>query len=316
MSLSGAALVTGATGFIGRNLVRRLLDAGIEVTCLLREDSIVPDAPSDADVFRDARVLRWDWRAGSAPEEVRADWVFHLAAAGVKPAERDPDLLRQANVDYPVRMVRLASEWGAGLILAGSCAEYADPPDRTRLGEASPVQRDRLYGATKALGTEAVLAHAREAGVPAVCCRLFGIYGAGEAAYRLFPTAVVNLAANRPVALSTGTQVRDFLSVSDACSGLIAAADWLSRQDGTSGNGIMNVCTGEGCQVRAFAEEVARVMGRDPALIEAGRIPLRPDDIPYLVGDPALLMQRSGWKPAPRAIALAREIERMTEDDG
>lgn len=315
MSLSGSALVTGATGFIGRNLVRHLLDAGLEVTCLLREDSTVPTALSDADSFRDARIVRWDWRAGRALDGVRADWVFHLAAAGVKPAERDPDLLRQANVDYPVRMARLAGEWRARFILAGTSAEYADPPGRTRLGEESPVQRDRLYGATKAIGTEAVLAHARETGAPAVCCRLFGIYGAGEAAYRLFPTAVVNLAANRPVALSTGTQVRDFLSVADACSGLVAAADWLSRQAGASGNGIMNLCTGEGCQVRAFAEEIARVMGRDPSLIEAGRIPLRPDDLPYLVGDPALLMQRSGWKPTPRALALAREIEKTTEKD-
>jgi nucleoside-diphosphate-sugar epimerase len=314
MSLSGAAVVTGATGFVGRNLVRRLLDVGLEVTSLLRESSTVPDSPSDADAFRHARIVRWDWQSGAAPPNVRADWVFHLAAAGVKPAERDPDFLRRANVDYPVRMARLAGEWGARFVLAGSSAEYADPPDRNRLSEGSPVQRDRQYGATKVLGTEAVLTHARDVGFPAVCCRLFGIYGPGEAAYRLFPTAVVNLTANRPVALSTGTQVRDFLSVTDACSGLMAAAVWLSGQKGTMGNGIMNLCTGEGCQVREFAEDIAGVLGRARSLIEAGRIPLRPDDVPYLVGDPTLLMERTGWAPTPRAIALAREIERMTED--
>lgn len=316
MKLAGAALVTGATGFVGRNLVSHLLKRGLEVTCLLRDESAVQDAPAFADAFRRARIVRWDWESGSAPADVRADWIFHLAAAGVKPEERDPQLLRRANVDYPRRMVKLAAEWSAGFVLAGSNSEYADPIGRDRVSEEWPTQRDRLYGATKALGTESALAWAREAGVPAACCRLFGIYGPGEAEHRLFPSVVRGLAANRRVALSSGTQVRDFLSVSNACSGLMAVADWLANQEGTTGNGIMNLCTGEGRSVRKFAEEIASILERDSSLIEVGRLPLRADDVPYLVGDPGLLMRRTGWTPVPHEQALAREVARMKRNVG
>lgn len=315
MSLQGAALVTGATGFIGRNLVTRLVEAGVDVVCLLREKSLVPDfPPSAAGAFRSARILRVSggldevWRA--LP---RVDWIFHLAAAGVKPSERDPALLNAANVDYPRQMVEFAAKVGARFVMAGSSAEYADPTGAAALDEASPPQRERIYGASKAEGTMAALATARARAVPALCCRLFNIYGPGEPEHRLFAAAVSGFIARRRIPLSSGTQIRDFVSVSDACSGMLAAAAWLADQTGTNGNGVMNLCSGQGRSVLEFARDVGLAVGGDPALIGIGDLPLRADDVPALVGDSGLLRSRTGWRPLPHAVALAREIEVMTK---
>jgi len=315
MSLHGVALVTGATGFIGRNLVVRLVEAGLEVVCLVRESSVVPDfPPAAAEAFRSVRILRISGDAEEVRRELpHVDWIFHLAAAGVKPSERDPMLLRAANVDYPRRMVELAAKLSARFLMTGSSAEYADPTDATPLTEASPLQRDRIYGATKAEGTHTALAEALERDVPAVCCRLFNIYGPGEPEHRLFAAAVASFSAGRRLPLSSGAQIRDFVSVSDACAGMMAAASWLSGQPGTGGNGVMNLCSGEGCSVLDFARDIGRILKADPGLIGVGDLPLRVDDVPVLVGNPRLLHERSGWRPAPQDAALTREIEAMTK---
>lgn len=311
MQISSRALVSGGTGFIGRNLVARLVEAGFDVTCVLRHSSVVPKFPAAAArAIKSARVIRVaNISELTASSLGRFDFVFHLAAAGIAPSERDPGLLESVNVEGPRQMASLADAVGARLILAGSSAEYADPVDGERLSETAPLQKERLYGRTKVEGTQSALKLAATRDVPAVCCRLFNIFGPGEAAHRLFPSAVRAFSKGTRLPLSTGTQIRDFLSVSDACSAMLELAKWLSRQTDGSENSAVNICTGEGRSVLAFAMSICNVMDGDEQLLGIGDLPLRADDVPILVGDPNLLAMRTGWRASPHQIALAAEIE-------
>src|ERR1700724_688477 len=105
------ALVTGATGFIGRHLVDGLIDARTPVVALIRPGSQVPDQWRG----RVTCVACADWselglRAALALQSF--DVAFHLATYGVRPSDRDPDQMVRINVDLPALLVHLCKERG------------------------------------------------------------------------------------------------------------------------------------------------------------------------------------------------------------
>jgi len=305
-------LVTGASGFIGRTLVADLVEAGHEVTCLVRDDTRPPVFPKRAaDAFAAARHVRApvDLMHGDAGGPF--DLVFHLAAAGTHPSQRDSSVLVDGNVVRTVEITNAAARWGATLIVTGTCSEYADPADATPVREDAPLQSRRLYGATKAAGSLAALATAEALDSRLAICRLFGVFGAGEHDYRLLPMLVSRLRKGEPVPLSNGLQVRDFLWVRDVASALRAVAVHIRRQPG-AGRTVINVCSGEGRSVSDFARTVCASLKAEPTLLHFGAMPLRPDDVPAIVGDPSVLAETIGWRPSlPFAEALEAAIAEL-----
>lgn len=311
---SRKVLVTGGSGFIGRNLIADLVADGHEVACLARTSSRVPAVPRRAAAaFAATRSIR---QTGSFADIVRAgpfDVVYHLAAAGVHPGERDPAILVEANIARTADMARAAAEWGAALIITGTFSEYIDPVDATPIREDAPLQSRRLYGATKAAGSLAALAIGEALAMRLAVCRLFNIYGIGEADHRLLPALLRRLKRGEAVPLTSGEQIRDFLWVRDVVAVLRRVADRL-LQSPEQERLVLNVCSGEGRSVKEFSLATCAVLGADPALLKFGVQPMRPDDVPVIVGDPALLMAMTGWRPPlPFAEALALAIAEFAE---
>src|ERR1700687_3496269 len=145
------ALVTGATGFIGRHLVDGLIDAKTQVVALTRPGSRVPDQWRG----RVTCIECADWseaglRAALASQPF--DVAFHLATYGVRPTDRDLGLMLRINVDLPALFVHLCKERGARLVMAGTFSEYQRPADRRPLTERSALETGKVYGASKAAG--------------------------------------------------------------------------------------------------------------------------------------------------------------------
>jgi nucleoside-diphosphate-sugar epimerase len=289
------ALVTGATGFIGRHLVDALIDANMQVVALIRSGRRLPNQWRG----RVACIECADWgeaglRAalGSQPFEV----AFHLATYGVRPTDRDLGLMLRINVDLPALFVRLCKERGARMVMAGTFSEYQRPAERSPLTEQSPLEMGKIYGASKAAGGIVGSALAERLGVTLRLLRFFNVYGEGEAPHRLLPSLVAGLSKGERVPLSAGTQVRDFVYVKDVIEACIKAGDDMtssSRHLATT----WNVCTGVGHSVRAFAALVAQVMGEPAELLGFGDLPMRADDEPCLVGDGARMFGELGWRP-------------------
>jgi nucleoside-diphosphate-sugar epimerase len=289
------ALVTGAIGFIGRHLVDGLIDANTQVVALVRPGGRLPDQWRG----RVTCIECADWgEAGlraalaSQPFEV----AFHLATYGVRPTDRDPDLMLRINVDLPALVVHLCKERGTRLVMAGTFSEYQRPAERRPLTEQSPLEMDKIYGASKAAGGIVASSLAERLGVKLRLLRFFNVYGEGEAPHRLLPSLVAGLSRGKRVPLSAGTQVRDFIYVKDVVEACIKAGDGMmssSRHSATT----WNVCTGVGHSVRAFAALVAQIMGKPAELLGFGDLPMRADDEPYLVGDGARMFGDLGWRP-------------------
>ncbi|MBA1275233.1 NAD-dependent epimerase/dehydratase family protein [Stutzerimonas azotifigens] len=284
-------MVTGASGFVGRRLVSKLAHEGHQVLAVVRNPSFRPGVGVE-------RILLPQMDMPSLSEGLgkhSVDVVINLAAAGVSPNDRDLAALTNTNASQPPALVALAKDHGAvAFIHIGSSAEYGPLPGPTRYAERSPLECQKLYGATKAAGTLLTMASGTALGLPTACLRLFNIFGPGESAHRLFPSLVSRLTRGERVALSEGTQVRDFMHVDEACSAIIHVLDSLVCSPTLAG--IYNVATGQGHTVRDFAEKVADMVGK-LELLDFGAIPLRADDLPYVVGDPSAFEEAFGWSP-------------------
>ncbi|UIJ71067.1 NAD(P)-dependent oxidoreductase [Aurantimonas sp. HBX-1] len=271
-------MVTGATGFVGRRLVGSLLAAGDDVHAVVRRPDhrlgcpvTVAEDPLDATA------------CGDAARDFRAEVVVNLLAAGVDPTDRDPERLVAANVLFPARLARAAAAAGAkAFVHLGSSAEYAPGPEGERLDEAAPIESERLYGSTKAAGTLLARSVGEASFLPTAVLRAFNMFGAGEKPHRLFPAVAGKLSRGEPVDLSAGTQVRDFLSVEDACAAIRRMAAALLAGDARPG--IYNLASGVPLTVAAFVAQLAEILAADPALLRYGVLPMRPDEIPTVVG--------------------------------
>jgi nucleoside-diphosphate-sugar epimerase len=283
------ALITGATGFIGRCLAPRLAAEGFLVTSLQRS----PEDVRGVDETITLPLLTPDSVAGALRSR-SFDCLFHLASYGVNPGHRDLSEMFRINVDVTRTLVEIAASWpGASVVMSGSGAEYDLSNATSPVSEFQPLESFKSYGASKAAGGLLALAAARASNLPLAYLRLFGVFGPGEAAHRLLPSLVEQLRQKKRVPLSAGDQLRDFLYVEDVVSALIAAVRFLGQSPRQT---TMNLSSGEPTSVRHFAECVADLMGAPRSLLGFGDIAKRPDDVMLFSGRPDLIEKTLGWQ--------------------
>ncbi len=288
MTRSCSILITGGNGFIGRHLVRRLLHDGCQVTLLQRSPDQI-DARTEL-----LRIQSLD------PSEIAAvlagrrfDLVFHLAGYGVSPDERNAEMMFRINVDVPRALVEIASRWPPqAVVMAGSGSEYQLEGIDRPVTEDHPLEPYKLYGASKAAGTLCSAALATARNIPFAACRIFGVYGPGEAPHQLLPSLMKGIHTDNRIPLSPGLQKRDFLYVEDVVDALVEVAGALENDPQQL---ILNVGTGQPISVREFTRIAAGTLGIAESRLGFGDIPMRPDEAMMFSGDPARLQAFAGW---------------------
>lgn len=297
-------LLTGVSGFIGRRLFSRFVERGDRVTGLVR---------SPVSIFGGETVVVPGLAPANIGEAISGrsfDVVVNLAAAGVTPSDRDPSTLTQINSFLPCALATIARDAGAkAFIQVGSSAEYACKANFEPMTEESPLENKKLYGASKAAAALLTQALGAQIALPVMALRLFNVFGPGEASHRLLPSLVTKLKEGQGVSLSAGTQIRDFIHVDDVCAGIIAAVDALTENPALSG--CYNLSTGIGTTVKDFARIVAGAMHSDMKLLRFGELPMRPDDLPYVVGCPDKFTKNIGWKPN---LCLSEGVSKSVEE--
>jgi nucleoside-diphosphate-sugar epimerase len=299
--LADRALVTGASGFVGSHLARRLLELGHDVVAVVGPTS---DAWRLDDVLSELELIRADIRT-IRPAAARADDVYHLAAAGV--TERtDTAGLVETNVIGTVRALELAVTCGARrFVYCGSCFEYG-PGERHRETDA-PNPPDE-YAASKSAGWLLARATGVRTGLPVSSVRPFTVYGPCEDRRRLVPSTVLAALRGQPVRVTSGLQSRDFVWIGDAVDALIAA--------GTSPGAVgltFNICTGVSTAVSAVAGRVVELSGSGVEVV-SGALPDRVVEYPCISGDPTHTAAVLGWRAqTPLDEGLRHTIEWFRE---
>lgn len=298
-----SALVAGATGFIGTNLVRALLEAGVTTFGLVRQTSPNRARLEGLDGFRPIPLASYDTAdLERAIGGVEVDVMYSVLGSGTSHAEDRWEVLLDGNVRAAADVARLAAGRARRLVHVGTCLEYA--AKNAPLVESDPVGPASGYATTKAAAQLLVSHLCRSAGLEHVHARLFNTYGYLEGQNRLVPFLLRHFRAGEPAALTAGTHVRDFTFVTDVAQALCR----LGRCELPGGHGAFNVCSERAVSVREVAESVADVVGFPRDLLKFGARPQRADEPGIVVGSHARLHQATGWKPE---IGLTRGIELM-----
>jgi UDP-glucose 4-epimerase len=283
------ALVTGAGGFVGANLMRELLRAGHEAVAVVRPGRVpwrletlgaeFAMRPTD---LRDPEAVR------RSILQTRPEVVFHLAAHGAYSWQQDFDEMLAVNVRATQALLLGAREVGARLVNAGSSSEYGYKDHAP--SETESLEPNSLYAVTKAAASHLCRLAAAAHGQPAITLRLYSVYGRWEEPGRLMPTLAERALAGRLPALVDPEVARDFVWVQDACDAFLAAASADLDDPGA----VFNVASGTQTSLRSLVE-LARALFRIEAEPAWGTMERRRWDTAVWVGQPAAAAAKLGW---------------------
>jgi nucleoside-diphosphate-sugar epimerase len=275
-------LVTGATGFVGRQVVRALSEKGMQLRLVVRGERTarMDLLANDCEIIvsEDLFAESSHWWAGQCEG---VDTVVHLAWY----AEPGMYLQSPKNMDCLVGSLNLARGAAQARVRrflgVGTCFEY--DLSVGVLSVDSPLKPITPYASAKAALYLGLNHWLKNQSVEFAWCRLFYLYGEGEDPRRLVPYLRSQLEQGEPAKLTSGRQIRDFLDVAEAGAMIVNVA--LSNQSGP-----VNICSGTPITVRQLAEQLADKYGRRDLLIFGAR----PDNLvdpPSVVGIPNINKQ-------------------------
>lgn len=285
-------LVTGAGGFIGANLVRRLLVDGHDVTAVVRPGS---DGWRLAGISEAVSIRPLDLtdhqRVAPALRELRPDWVFHLAAHGAYSWQDDARRIMETNVVGTVNLLDACADTDCeAFVHAGSSSEYGfkdHPPS-----EDEPLEPNSAYAVSKGSATLYCRHAARTGKIGSATLRLYSVYGPYEAPRRLIPQLVVQGLCGRLPPLVAPDVAHDFVASDDVVEALLLAARHVHREPGA----IYNVGSGVQTSLRDVVALARRVLGIEVEP-EWGSAPRRDGDTPTWVADVRKARSVLGWRP-------------------
>jgi nucleoside-diphosphate-sugar epimerase len=289
------ALVTGGAGFIGSNLVDRLLGDGHEV--------VVLDNLSTGSRDNLAGVLsRVDFREADLRDRIAVrdavegcEVVFHQAAlAAVARSLENPLEVTEVNVGGTLNLLTSSREAGVRrVVFASSSSVYGDTPTLPKV-ESMPLAPRSPYAASKAAGEAYVAAFTASYGLEGVSLRYFNVYGPRQSPRSLYAAVVPRFLdaarAGRPATVyGDGRQTRDFTWVGDVVDANVRAASAPRAPEGP-----INLGGGQRVSILDLAAAVAKVAGsRVPAVHE----PARAGDVRDSLADVRRAEERLGWRP-------------------
>lgn len=234
------AFITGAAGFVGANLVIRLIRLGTEVHILVRETSSLWRLQS---IINELHIhvsdLNDSTRLHQLLQKIHPDIIYHLASHGAYHYQRNQKEILQTTIFGTLNLLNAAIATNVQIVInTGSSSEYGTKDHPMKEGEL--IEPNSYYAVGKSAQTLLCQQFAREEKLPVITLRLFSVYGPFEEPGRLVPTLIQRATLNQDLPLARPDTARDFIYVDDVVKAYLETA----RHPEHSGN-IFNIGSGK-----------------------------------------------------------------------
>jgi UDP-glucose 4-epimerase len=280
MKLNGKRiLVTGSSGFVGKNLVAELKRRGAEVLTLTDHDGRRID-------IRDQQRLKW---ITNEIRNIDIDMVYHLAAITSVPFSfENPGETYEVNVLGTLNILELCRLCNAKRIVFASSYVYGQP-QYMPIDEKHPLQPTNPYARSKILGEELCRAYNTDFGLKCIILRPFNIYGVGQNKNFLIPSIIAQLRYGK-IELKDPEPKRDFIYISDVIEAYIKAGEFNGDFD------VFNIGYGKSYSVKEIVDKIIRLYGKDVKVKYSGE--RRKNEIMDTIADTKKAKEKLDWKPS------------------
>ncbi|MHB1696721.1 MAG: NAD-dependent epimerase/dehydratase family protein [bacterium] len=287
-------LVTGATGFIGLNLIPELLKKKYKVIALTKTSLNF----SKLKLYSDNKNLEFYNLEKNNLEkifkEVKIDIVIHLATYYKKKhVKNDIKNIIQSNIEFPTEILQLMIDYGVKYFInTGTFFEHALDINEP-IAEEHPENPYNLYASTKIAFEDILRFYTEQFPISASTLRLFSPYGPFEHEYKIIPVIIKNVFEKTPINFnSSGFQRWDYIFIQDITEAFIKTIDFIVNNN--IKHEIFNIGTGKAFSLREIFENINRI-GKTNIPVIWGHDMNK--EIKYACADITKAKRLLGWEP-------------------
>ena len=277
-------LVTGANGFLGKYIMRLLVEKDYEVHGITREVKLFDETKC---TWHKLNLLDTSG-IKKVMKEIRPSHLLHFAWV------TNPETYRVSKENFlwvqsSLELIRqFRDQGGVRAVLAGTCFEY--DWNYGYCSEAiTPACPTTFYGQCKQSLNEMLRIYSKNTGLSSAWGRIFFTYGPGEDSRKLVSSVISALLRGEPARCSHGNQIRDYLFVEDIAELFIALLE-------SEVEGVVNIGSGNPVRLKEIVIKIGELLGREE-LIRFGEIPVAEGEPGVILADIGRAVHEVGWRP-------------------
>ena len=304
-------LVTGAGGFIGSQLVERLLEEGARVRAFVRYSSradtgylrYVPPQWSGSLEVTSGDLREWHTMRQAVQG---CEIVFHLGALiSIPYSYHHPYEVAEVNFMGTLNILMACRELGVQRLIHTSTSEVYGTARRVPIDEGHPLQGQSPYSASKIGADKLAESFFCSYDLPVVTVRPFNTFGPRQTGRAVIPTIISQALGACTVHLGNLSTKRDFTYVADTVQGFLCAAE----APGVEGQ-VFNLGTGQEITIGEIAQKIIRMVDQPVKIVvDPERLRPEPSEVMRLLSDNSLARERLGWQPQ---VSLDQGLEQTT----
>jgi nucleoside-diphosphate-sugar epimerase len=275
-------LITGCTGFVGRNLISSDHFKDFNLYCLIR----TPEQANDLKKIRNDIYFITISELDNSPTDLIFDSCIHLAAYGVNPNQINYTDFINTNIFLTLKLYEFSKKLGCKFFInVGSVFEYGEKYSNSIINETNIPLPDTMYGSSKYAAHLLLNSLHKKINLKFITIRPFGLFGKFESFNRLYPQVIISGIKNEALKLTPGNQIRNIVYVNDFVKFLKLLVVYKNEIN----EEVINFTNSIPMTIKEFINQIVLKLKFNPSLFQFGLIPYRKYESMVYIGENNLM---------------------------